>query len=280
MENSGPCKCDLEGAGRSAPLVKWPGGKRGLLRALLPLVPSDYRRYYEPFLGGGALFFALRPDRSILGDRNCELISMYREVRDNPDRVIASLRRLKNTEKEYYRVRASRPIAGAARAARLLYLMTLAFNGIHRVNLRGEFNVPYGFKTHLDPCEEPKIRQASIALANTRLVNEDFERTVASAAAGDVVYLDPPYTTSHRNNGFVKYNAKIFTWNDQRRLAALAERLVKRGCSVIVSNADHESIDELYRGFDKVRVPRHSVIAASAHFRRGVSECVFYRVGI
>lgn len=261
-----------------SPLLKWPGGKRGLLKFLLPLIPTQYRDYYEPFVGGGALFFALRPNRAYLADRNADLISTYRQVRDSPEVVIKSLQRLRNTEEDYYLVRASRPRTDAGQAARLLYLSRLSFNGIHRVNLQGQFNVPYGFKTYLEPCEAAKIRHASRILANIEITCEDFEFAVAKAGKGDLVYLDPPYTTAHHNNGFVKYNAKIFTWDDQRRLASVARDLVRRGCSVIVSNADHPTITRLYGDFDVVRLARYSVIAASRLFRRPITECIFYQV--
>ena len=172
----------------------------------------------------------------------------------------------------------SQPRSDWGRAARLLYLATLSFNGIHRVNLRGVFNVPYGFKTHLRPCNPDSIRDASRALRAAAITCQDFETAVAHAQAGDFVYLDPPYTTAHSNNGFLKYNARIFTWTDQRRLSDVAHELVKRGCSVIVSNADHSSVRNLYRDFGLLQLSRHSVIAASQDFRRKITECVFFRI--
>ena len=262
--------------GNTAPLLKWPGGKRALAKDIAALMPKTFNCYYEPFLGGGALFFALKPERSVLADNNSELMDCYMQVRDHPDTVIAHLSKLKNSETEYYAVRASRPTGEAARAARLIYLATLSFNGIHRVNLRGEFNVPYGHKTHLLACDPVKIYEASAVLALAQLRCGDFEQSVADAQPGDVVYLDPPYTVAHGNNGFLKYNAKIFSWEDQRRLATLAAALHCRGCHVIVSNADHPSIEALYRDFKTKKVTRASVIAASARHRRAVTECVFY----
>lgn len=257
-------------------MLKWPGGKRRLVRFILPLLPEKFNRYYEPFLGSGALFFALAPKRALLSDRNLELVSTYLQVRNNPEAVIARLRKLRNSEAHYYAVRSSTPVSASGRAARLIYLSTLSFNGIHRVNLKGVFNVPYGHKTHLNPCEPRKIHAASGILRRARITCQDFETALAGAGRGDVAYLDPPYTTAHANNGFLKYNAKIFTWEDQRRLAKAASELAKRGCSVIVSNADHRSIRELYRGFNLLRVYRYSVIAASGKFRRRITECIFY----
>lgn len=266
--------CELEIKG--TPLLKWPGGKSALLKHILPLLPRTFDRYYEPFLGGGALFFALQPKQAILADNNSDLINCYTQVRDRPAEIIAHLKKLRNTEKDYYKIRDEVPTDGVARAARLIYLATLSFNGIHRLNLQGEFNVPYGHKTHLQPCVPEKIRAASAALSSAELLCEDFERSVENAQEGDIIYLDPPYTTAHRNNGFLKYNAKIFSWQDQVRLSNTANDLARRGCKVIVSNADHASIRDLYENFRLELVGRPSSIAASPKFRREITECIFY----
>jgi DNA adenine methylase len=258
------------------PFLKWPGGKRRLIQFLLPLLPRHFKFYYEPFMGSGALFFALQPKHAFLSDKNPELIATYREVCDHPGAVIKKLNELKNTEDHYYAVRDSLPKSRSARAARLIYLSRLSFNGIHRVNLQGRFNVPYGHKTHLVPCDPDKLRTASSLLRRAHLACEDFESAVADAGRGDLVYFDPPYTTAHTNNGFLKYNAKIFTWNDQKRLSDVAHDLRRRGCSVFISNADHDSIRSLYKDFDSLRITRHSVIAASSVYRRQITECVFH----
>jgi DNA adenine methylase len=261
---------------KQQPLLKWPGGKRALLNHLLPLVPSSLNSYFEPFLGGGALFFALQPRRGVLADNNPELVNLYLQVRDNPEELIEHLSRLRNTERDYYAIRSSVPEHPVERAARIMYLTTLAFNGIHRLNLRGQFNVPYGYKMHLNPCEPSKIRSASEALSSLNIMCDDFEAAVQDAERGDVVYLDPPYTVALGNNGFLKYHARIFSWDDQVRLSAVARNLVDRGCKVIVSNANHPSIVDLYEGFHMKVVERASRIAASGQFRRRVTECIFY----
>jgi DNA adenine methylase len=264
---------------KSPPLLKWPGGKRNLLNLILPLIPPSFNRYFEPFFGGGALFFALQPKEAYLSDKNAELIHTYSQVRERPDAVIRELRKLQNSEKDYYRIRSSKPRSDAARAARLIYLITLAFNGIYRVNLKGEFNVPYGYKRRLDPCDEERIRKASELLKRAIVRDQDFEEALSRANEGDLVYLDPPYTVAHGNNGFIKYNAKIFSWEDQIRLARVAKELAARGCTVIVSNADHFSIRSLYDGFTTTTRERNSIIAASSDFRSRITECVFYAGG-
>lgn len=259
-----------------APLLKWPGGKRALIESILPVVPKAYGRYFEPFLGGGALFFALNPESAVISDWNADLIQTYIEVRDRPEKVIKLLRNMENSERAYYEVRRRKPVSASAKAARFIYLCTLAFNGIHRYNLKGEFNVPYGFKTHLSVCDEEKILACSARLKSAELLSGDFESIIYRAQRGDLIYLDPPYTVAHNNNGFVKYNASIFSWHDQERLAAAAHEARARGCFVIVSNADHDSVRSLYTDFHSKVITRHSIIASSKRFRRPITECLFW----
>ena len=260
----------------SEPLLKWAGGKRFLLAEILPFVPVSYRHYYEPFFGGGAMFFFLQPPSATISDTNFDLIETYSEIRDNVNGVIKFLRRMPNTAENYYTIRESHPRTSSGRAARLIYLCTLSFNGIYRQNLRGEFNVPYGYKKHMNPCDESRLRQIAARLKGRDITPGDFELAIAGAKRGDFIYFDPPYTVAHANNGFVKYNAKIFSWADQKRLADVANILRKNGCKVLVSNADHPSIHELYSNFRTHIIERHSIMAASSLFRRPVRECLFY----
>lgn len=258
------------------PLLKWPGGKRQLIDRILPLIPRGFSRYVEPFVGGGAVFFALRPHAALLSDADRGLIDCYSQVQENPARVIKALQRLRNSSADYYRVRASRPRTPSAEAARLIYLTNLSFNGIYRLNFSGAFNVPYGHRPHLRPAPPVKVRRVSDALKAATLVCSDFEAIVASAREGDVVYLDPPYTVAHSNNGFIRYNARLFSWRDQERLATAASSASDRGAVVIISNADHPSVRALYRRFDVITVQRRSTIAARSEGRKAVTECIFY----
>lgn len=261
---------------RTTPLLKWPGGKRSLLPEIVGLLPVSSNRYFEPFLGGAAVFFALKPQRAILSDTNADLINLYLQIRDAPTAVIRILKTYKNSEDFYYKVRAAKPRSPEKRAARLLFLTTLSFNGIHRVNLSGEFNVPYGRKIHLPPCDESRILDASRVLARAQLKSCDFEAATLGARARDLVYFDPPYTVAHSNNGFVKYNEKIFSWEDQVRLAQHARRLAERGCFILVSNADHPTVRALYKGFRQKTVHRFSRIAAASQHRRQITESLYY----
>ncbi len=258
------------------PILKWPGGKRGLIRHLLPLIPNKFASYYEPFFGGGALFFALRPKAAILADKNGELINCYSQLRSSPSELLELLQLMKNTKEDYYAIRTTAPRDERARAARFIYLMTLSFNGIYRENLQGEFNVPYGNKQHLAVYDREKFYRVSKALQPAQLFCADFDITLALAKQNDLVYLDPPYTTAYGNDGFLKYNAEIFSWEDQIRLADTANKLANKGCHVIISNADHPSIHSLYRDFQVRTVVRQSTIAASRSHRREIKECIFY----
>jgi DNA adenine methylase len=259
------------------PFIKWAGGKRLLLPQILPLLPrlDAGHRYFEPFLGGGAIYFALGPARALLSDLNSELIEAFEAVRDEVDEVIRRMQRLKNNEDCYYAVRSSRPRTRPTRAARFIYLNKTCFNGLFRVNLRGEFNVPFGrHGAHHTVCDEDQLRSASRALQNAEFAVADFGRAMRRARARDLVYLDPPYTLAHVNNGFIEYNARVFSWEDQRRLASVARRLVNRGVRVAISNGDHPSITNLYDfpEFTITRVDRWSTVAGGSGFRFPTSE--------
>lgn len=257
------------------PLIKWPGGKRALAARITSFAPSVYGRYFEPFFGGGAIFFSLRPKNAIIADFNNDLINCYKHIKHSPEALLRILKKYQNTEAFYYKLRSTNPRTDLTKAARFLYLMRLSFNGIHRVNLRGEFNVPYGHKSYLATVDENALWEASQALQSASLRNGDFEATTYDAKAGDFIYFDPPYTVAHSNNGFVKYNEQIFSWMDQERLAAHAKRLARRGCFVLVSNASHWSISELYEGAKEIQLQRSSVIAASSNHRKVITESLF-----
>jgi DNA adenine methylase len=269
-----PCMQD----GSAEPFLKWAGGKRVLVPQLKPIFPAELQgRYFEPFLGAGALFFALGAPSASLSDANTELIECFEAVRDDVDSVIHYLSRLRVSEAEYYRIRARRPRSSAARAARFIYLNKACFNGLYRVNLRGEFNVPFGRQRYLRICRPRELRAASGALQQAELAARDFEKAVATAQAGDWIYFDPPYTTAHVDNGFIEYNARVFAWRDQERLAETARQLGDRGVNCVISNANHSSIMSLYRrvgGFAVRRLERWSTIAARSDRRFHARELV------
>jgi DNA adenine methylase len=265
---------------QAEPFLKWAGGKRLLLAQLLQHIPSPAHgsRYFEPFLGGGAVFFSVGPERASLSDINSELIETYEVVRDSVEALIEALSSIAYSKEMYYKVRTSRPRSAIGRAARFIYLNKTCFNGLFRVNMKGEFNVPFGqHGPNLEICNRSQLRAASAMLARSVLISEDFEAAVSQARSGDVVYFDPPYIVSHNNNGFVEYNAKVFSWADQRRLARISCDLVDRGVVVVVSNADHQAIHELYcrSGHLEARhLHRWSTIAGKANKRIKTTELV------
>jgi DNA adenine methylase len=267
--------------GDAKPFLKWAGSKRKLLHHLLPVVPPDFGTYYEPFLGSGALFFALEPDKAVLADAIPNLIDTYKAVRDDVERVIHYLSRLLPTKEQYYQTRAAKPSDRFASAAQFIFLNKTCWNGLYRVNSRGEFNVPFGWMKSPFVYSSDDLRKCSEILSkkNIKLRCCDFEKVLSSVQEGDLVYLDPPYVTSHYKNGFHEWNARLFTWNDQKRLAEAAREISERGAHVIVTNADHPDIIKLYKGFAIRRFYRHSTLAAVSAFRRPTSEVLMTRRG-
>ncbi len=265
------------------PFLKWPGGKRWLVHQYASLFPSRYCRYLEPFLGGGAVFFHLTPLRAILSDTNRDLVNAYQCLRKHARTIDERLSKLqqKHSRALYYRVRATCPTDAIEQAVRFLYLNRTCFNGIYRVNLRGDFNVPIGTKD-LVAYPENYLQGIANCLRHASIRVADFEETIDKAAAGDFVFVDPPYTVMHNNNNFLKYNANLFSWSDQLRLASTIKRAARRGAAIMVSNADHRSIRELYRDFgNHHRVNRSSILAADSLHRRQTTELVItsYEVG-
>lgn len=258
------------------PFLKWAGGKRWLAKNERRFFPTKFNRYIEPFVGSAAVFFSLAPKKAVLSDLNGRLINTYEEVRDRPDLVLRYLRGFaaKHSTTEYYRQRSISPRSKSKAAAQFIYLNRVCFNGIYRVNLKGEFNVPIGTKTSV-LLDTDDFFATSQALAGTILRSGDFEKTVDDAKRDDFLYIDPPYTTKHNLNGFVKYNEHIFRWDDQIRLAAAVRRAHQRGVKIVVSNAFHASVKRLYAEFlDLHEVQRPNVIASQSNKRGITSELI------
>jgi DNA adenine methylase len=259
----------------SVPFLKWPGGKRWLATTIVNrILPHPYARYFEPFLGGGAVFFRLRPRIAILSDINEDLINVYVQVRDHPSELIKRLKRIRVSERQYYVLRENIPDCPFERAVRFLYLNRTAFGGIYRLNRDGQFNVPYGGgeRTPEGLWRDRLIEKASDALQDVQILVSDFESIIDQAQAHDVVYCDPTYTVAHENNGFVRYNEQNFSWSDQKRLAAACLRAMNRGATVIMSNAYHHSIRKLYPEAQKQIIERKSLVSRKAEGRRVVHE--------
>ena len=256
------------------PFLKWAGSKSKLLRHILPYIPEKYSTYYEPFLGSGALFFSLNVKLAVLGDVITDLIETYASVRDDPQRIISLLSKWSPNKETYYAIRSRRPHDRFERASQFIFLNKTCWNGLYRVNLNGEFNVPFGrMKSNFIYCPDNlQVCANKLSVLSVSLVASDFSKTIETAAEGDLVYFDPPYVTSHYTNGFHEWNAKLFTWNDQVRLANAARELVRKGVTVLMTNADHPDILMLYKGFTVRRFERYSTLASNADHRRRTTE--------
>lgn len=267
---------------RTRPFLRWAGGKRWLTPTLEKMLHGrTIAKYYEPFLGGGSIFFGLDHfETSSLSDLNSELIETYREVRDNPDEVFYALQRFPNTAAAYYRARSSSPERAIDRAARFIYLNHTSFNGIYRVNLKGEYNVPFGHRSSPNIPDMQWLRAVSRKLTNAQLAVRDFEEAVSTASRGDFVFMDPPYTIAHNRNGFVKYNQQLFSYADQKRLASTVADLHKRGVAYAVTNAAHDSIRDLYAGIgDVIETRRRNSIGGKSAARGRGHELMFTNLG-
>lgn len=256
------------------PFLKWAGGKRWLSKALTPYLELGRGRYIEPFLGSGAVFFYHQPAKAVLSDANAELIDCYLAIKDNPEGVEGELAKLsaRPPSDHYYAIRSEKPRATEAAAARLIYLNRTCWNGLYRVNLAGEFNVPKGTKDAIIlPSDNFKAISKLLLQADVRSC--DFADPINQASKGDVIFADPPYTVAHNNNGFVKYNKDIFSWSDLIRLAECLSSAAERGALVVATNADHSEVRNLYDGaFSTRAISRASVIAADSSNRRKTTE--------
>jgi DNA adenine methylase len=254
------------------------GGKTSLLPELLRHVPARLRRYHEPFVGGGALFFAVAPRRAVLSDNNGELIHCYRQVRDDPYRVLDALARHVYEKAHYQNVRALDPLrlTPAQRAARFIYLNKTCFNGLWRVNRAGRFNVPIGRYRNPRFRDPSSLITASEALRTVEILHAPFEDALGKAAPGDFVYLDPPYDPVSATSSFASYTAEGFAWDDQKRLAHACVALNRRGVRFLLSNSATGRVRELYRGFEQrmVRAPRF--INSKAESRGRVDELLVF----
>jgi DNA adenine methylase len=239
-----------------APFVKWAGGKRALLPELLKRVPKNlgrFGRYFEPFVGGGALFFALQVKAAMLADLNEDLVTTYMAVRDDVEGVIVSLQRhaLDHSEDHYYDVRASiQDLDAVGTAARFIYLNKTCFNGLYRVNKANRFNVPFGRYDNPKICDADRLRVCSAALQGVPVYTADFRSVAAVARVGDFCYFDPPYVPLSASSNFTSYTRDKFTSADQVSLCELARSLKRRGVHVLLSNSS--AARDLYSGGDFV----------------------------
>lgn len=264
------------------PFTKWTGGKRKLLPVLREKLPQNYNRYFEPFIGGGALFFDIAPKEAVINDFNGELINSYIQIKNNPTQLIELLKgHQESNNKEYYlEVRSAdrderiNSMNDVERAARILYMLRVDFNGLYRVNSKNQFNVPYGKYKNPKIVDEESIYEISKYLNDNEILilNGDFEQAVQEAQGGDFVYFDPPYIPLNETSSFTSYTHEGFTYEDQVRLRDLVKELDSRGVYVMLSNSSSPIAYELYKEFNIYDVSAIRTNGASKASRGKIKE--------
>jgi DNA adenine methylase len=260
------------------PFLKWAGGKKQLIPELTRYIPRRYGKYIEPFVGGGAVFFYLRPERAILADSSAELINCYQVVRDDVELLIEHLQRYRNEEAFYYKSRDLDPdtLPPIERAARTIYLNKTGYNGLYRVNKAGRFNVPFGRRRNPQICNPVMLRRASAALQGVTLIAADFKTTLKRyARPGDFVYLDPPYYPAGGYAEFKRYTKEFFYEEDHVELHDVFLELVAKGCNVLLTNSNTDFVRRLYAGFEYKAINARRNISCDAATRTGEDLIVF-----
>lgn len=258
------------------PFLKWAGGKRWLVEKHSMLLSNNCNRFIEPFLGSGAVYFSLQPESAILCDKNEQLIETYEAIKSDWRGVVSALKyhHEMHCKEYYYSQRATLNVSSVSRAAQFIYLNRTCWNGLYRVNLGGKFNVPIGTKKNVI-LDTDDFESVAMLLQGAELVSGDFESVISRASVGDFVFVDPPYTVKHNYNGFVKYNESIFSWDDQLRLRDSVKSAASRGAKILVTNACHDSIREIYEDVGElIVVDRASVIAGKSAARGRYEEMV------
>ena len=264
------------------PFLKWVGGKRQLIPEIKKLLPGwlANRPYYEPFIGGGALFFELQPKRAVINDYNKELINVYRVIRDSPDELIEDLKRHENTATYFYALRAldREPnfdaLTDIQRASRIIYLNKTCYNGLYRVNNEGQFNAPFGKYRNPNIVNEPVVRAVSkyLRAGNIQIVNGDYDTVLRDVPDDAFVYLDPPYHPISESSNFTGYIQGGWSEKDQIRLRDVCNRLNERGVKFLLSNSAATFIREIYDGYDIHTVQATRIVNSVSTGRGQIDE--------
>lgn len=254
------------------PILKWAGGKTQLLSALAPHIPTNFTRYVEPFIGGGALFFALQPEHALISDSNPELVNLYQQVANDVEAVIRCLKGYVNSREMFYNVRGQdwHRLAPCEAAARMIYLNRTCFNGLYRVNRKGVFNVPFGNYRNPSICDEKNLRAAAEVLKKAEIVCCDFSEVLGKMVRkGDFVFLDPPYVPVGKWGDFKRYTKEQFSNDDQLRLSAAVEDIHGKGVWAVLTNSNHPFVHELYSSHKIEVVQTRRNISSNGSMRRG-----------
>ena len=266
------------------PLLRWAGGKNWITKHILNYIPQTFNNYFEPFVGGASIALYLKHKNKLmnnvsLSDSNPRLINFYSVLQKYPNEIVSELKKYKNEKMEYYNERERKYSSEIKNAAQFYYLNRTSFNGIYRENLAGKYNVPYGYKQYKTLFDIEKILCISSLIQDFNFDCNDFSTIENNIGTRDLVFLDPPYTVAHENNGFIKYNQKIFSWEDQIRLKDLILHIDSMGSYYILTNAFHHSILELYNGIGNKTVhERISVIGGSIKSRNLCKELIISNV--
>ncbi|WP_412874064.1 DNA adenine methylase [Curtobacterium poinsettiae] len=261
----------------TTPFLRWAGSKRWLVPHIQGIIPTAFGTYHEPFLGSGAVFFGASDDAAdaVLNDKIPGLINTFRSVRDAPGEVHDLLRRWPVHSESYYRIRASEPPPRSLEeAARFIYLNRFGFNGLYRENASGQFNVPFGRPKNDSVIPLSVLESASVALQRAELISGDFYSALERVRKNDFVFLDPPYAAPRRRKGFTDYNATLFDWEDQRRLADRFKALSREGVHVVLVNAESTETRDLFKGFNITSVSRFSSISGKTLSRQVTHEII------
>ena len=262
------------------PFLKWAGGKASLLEQFKPLFPTQFDSYFEPFIGGAAVYLYLQPERSVISDINPRLIDTYLSIRDEPEEVISHLVALRaaHSKEHYYasreRLNENKALSRPERAALQVYLNKTCFNGLYRENRRGDFNVPLGRYQNPSVFDAINIKNVSSCLKKADIICQPFEHILERAVAGDFIYLDPPYMPVSETSNFTSFTRFGFGLFDQERLAEVCRILDDRGCLFMQSNSDVPLLSELYSGFHISRVDARRNINSKGGRRGPVKELV------
>lgn len=267
----------------ASPVVKWVGGKRQLLERLMPLCPETYTSYCEPFIGGGAVLFALQPQKAIVNDINSELIGVYRAIKDDVEALIKRLAQFENTKEYFYEVRGwdrnaefYNQLTDIDKAARVIFLNKTCYNGLYRVNSAGEFNTPFGRYKNPNIVNESTLRAVNeyFNTADVTILNTSYSEAVQGLPENSFVYLDPPYDPISVTASFTGYNAGGFSSEDQIALRDCCRQLDANGIKFMLSNSATEFIQDIYSDFNITIVPAKRAINSVGSKRGCVDEVV------
>lgn len=261
------------------PFLKWAGGKRQLISQMDQYFPRNFNKYNEPFVGGGAIFFYLLPEKAILIDNNKDLIDTYNVVKNSVSELIQSLKKHKNEKEYYYQIRnIDRNIeefnewTQIEKASRIIYMNRCCFNGLYRVNSKGQFNVPFGKYKNPKFCDKDNLLTVNKALKNVQLVHGSFEKSLDFAEKDDFIYFDPPYVPISNSANFTSYTKDNFGKEDQIRLHEVFKELDERGCKVMLNNSYSDLIADLYSDYQIKELRAKRVINSDASKRGAIKE--------